>query len=166
MNIIALAIAISLVTPPATGQPEPGPTFIGPVQHAYDHGWRDCAPTLDKFIRAAMKSDTEYGMFNHWSHTDPNSGMFTTVMSGGGAVMTFSAVKNGRGSCDLALTEVIPFSEPCDKIQETEFKDWKPAGKMGDVPIFMHRTAEGNSAVFSPLPSGCLVTKLVTLFGS
>jgi hypothetical protein len=162
MNVIALSIAIALVTPPA--EPEP-PAFVGPVQHGYDHGWRDCAPTLDKLIRRVTKTDGEYGMFNHWSQTDPNSSMFTTVMSGEGTLMTFSAVKNGHGSCDMTMTQVFTFSEPCDKVQETEFKDWKFYMKMGDVPIFTS-TVEGNSALFSPLPSGCLVTKVVTLFGS
>jgi hypothetical protein len=92
--------------------------------------------------------------------------MFTTVMSGAGTVTTYSAVKNGHGSCDVTMTQVVPFNEPCDKVQVTELKDWTLYEMLGDVPIYRHPTAEGNSAILSPLPSGCLVTKLVILFGS
>src|SRR5690348_4982179 len=134
MNFIAAALpAFSLAIAPlgTTTNTAPAPAFSRSVQQGYDHGWKDCAPALDKFVRFVYKDDKQYAMLGNWSPSNPNGSMFSSLTIGAGVMVNFSAAKNTHGTCDVAITEVILSGDNCDKFHDAQIKTWTYFDKLG-----------------------------------
>ena len=163
-------LSMLLVACLATSPVDAATPLTRAVQQAYDAGFRDCAPTLDRFVRFIHEDDTQYGFYGIWSKDAPNASMFSTttteITPAGNMVTTFSAVKNNSGTCDVSVSTTVVSTSSCAAIRESTFKDWKFYGDLNGSSIYSDPTSQGDDVILTNIPNNyCLLVKRLSAYG-
>jgi hypothetical protein len=178
MRIVASVTAALLAATPAYSADAVSPSkpattdasLSGAVQQGYDHGFHDCARALDKIVRFVETEETAYAHMGLWAKDRPNDSTFTTVTSlgggDGGGVNVFSATKNTNGTCDVVAVQNIFSTDPCGKLKDATFKEWKYFGDLRGSQILEDPTTPNADVVLTNEPgNACLVTKQISGYG-
>ena len=130
----AAAVAILLANSATAAEPGTAAPFSPPVQEGVDHGFKDCAATVDKAIKRLREGDGGDGAphyVDHWNPEGADGSLFNIVVIAaqgeGDVVSTVTAVRNASGSCDVMQTLVFPVPATCPEVRTDVFSHWTHA---------------------------------------
>ena len=166
----AAAVAILLANSATAAEPGTAAPFSPPVQEGVDHGFKDCAATVDKAIKRLREGDGGDGAphyVDHWNPEGADGSLFNIVVIAaqgeGDVVSTVTAVRNASGSCDVMQTLVFPVPATCPEVRTDVFSHWTHA-ETASRSILLSDEG-GGSVVLTPIPGGwCNVVKQVIFF--
>ncbi|MDP3749610.1 MAG: hypothetical protein Q8Q88_21475 [Phenylobacterium sp.] len=158
-TLLAFVSVLLAATPGASQAP-----YSRAVEQGVSHGFKDCAPALDRYVRSIEKDDTDYAHVGIWDKGSPNRHAFHTITSDRSgnnvAITAFSAAKNVAGGCDVAAIQILHVSMTCAEFRETVGKKWRFYSALGGSSAYKSPDSDGVMVILSDVSGGhCLLVK-------
>lgn len=153
----------------AAGLAAAGPNFAqesGAAQHLEKQGFARCAKSAGSVLDFLYEKQS-YGYLNTWHRGTPDGHAATTLAlrSQGDVLAALTAAPAPAGGCDVAFSQLAPLAQPCAKVQETTFKDWKKSGELSGLPVYSDPSAPNVVVLLVPTgQASCLVVKSGILY--
>jgi hypothetical protein len=138
------------------------------VQQLEDKGFKRCARAAGNVLEFLYDKQS-YAYLNTWHAAAPDRHVTSTLTTrpegAGHAIGSVVAAPTPDGGCDAAFSQIVPLAQPCAKVHESTFRDWKRSGEMSGVPVYADPTAPNVVVMLFPATrETCLVLKSGVLY--
>jgi hypothetical protein len=140
----------------------------GAAQHLEEKGFVRCAKNTGSVLEFLYEKQP-YAYLNTWHLGAPDRHSAATLTArpyaDANAFASVISSPTTAGGCDVAFSQFAPLAQPCAKVHETTFKDWKKTGELSGAPVYADPTAPNVVVVLFPMSqASCLVVKSGMLY--